>query len=254
MTSEVMVAVCSALRTDELGRASSRPPWCTRSRRRLLARTHRAPGLEHRKMNDAVVNFTTRESFTSGALKFRPMFVKIAERLVLRPECRLKATHLPNRAYGQDKVIACPSHDLTSGTIRTVLDMRPPPQFVTERRLQLAGQTIAGFSRIVQSVSCASSLRLAEEHPTFSPRPLPSLPATREDAACFDGLRWLASPDPPSLARPLPAPNAAAWRVRDFQGKVRLVSCRSSPVRIGKQAMPAQSRDRAGNTAISVHP
>jgi len=57
--------------------------------------------LKHREANHAVVNLATRKSGASDTLKFRPILVEIAERLVLRPERRLKTARLPNRTYRQ---------------------------------------------------------------------------------------------------------------------------------------------------------
>jgi hypothetical protein len=58
-------------------------------------------GLKHRELNHTAVNLATRKSGASDTLELCSMLLEIAERLALRPECRLKTAHLPNGAYRQ---------------------------------------------------------------------------------------------------------------------------------------------------------
>jgi hypothetical protein len=60
-------------------------------------------GLKHREMNHAVFDLATREASASDTLELGPVFMEIAEGLVLRPKRRLEMANLPNRANRERK-------------------------------------------------------------------------------------------------------------------------------------------------------
>jgi hypothetical protein len=53
-------------------------------------------GLKHLEMNNAIFDVATCEAGASDTLELCPMFVEIAEGLVLRPKRRLETANLPN--------------------------------------------------------------------------------------------------------------------------------------------------------------
>jgi hypothetical protein len=57
--------------------------------------------LKHCQLDHAIFNFATCEPRASDTLKRVPMFVEVAEGLVLRSKRRLETAHLPNRADRQ---------------------------------------------------------------------------------------------------------------------------------------------------------
>jgi hypothetical protein len=59
--------------------------------------------LKHREVNHTIFNLATRESRASDALERVPMFVEIAEGLILCSKRRLQTAHLPNRADRQNE-------------------------------------------------------------------------------------------------------------------------------------------------------
>src|SRR5690242_15896372 len=86
-------------------------------------------------------------------------------------------------------------------------------------------------SLIQHSLCCASSL-VAAELSAHSLPPTAWLPATREAAACSDGLRRPGGSHLPELARLPRGPHAAGWRARRYQGKARPSSCQSCLIQI----------------------
>jgi hypothetical protein len=64
--------------------------------------------LKHIELNHTIFNLAACESLTSDALERVPMFVEVAEGLVLRPKRRPQAAHLPNRADRQNEIYGLP--------------------------------------------------------------------------------------------------------------------------------------------------
>jgi hypothetical protein len=64
---------------------------------------YRNRALKHRQLDHAVFNFAAFESRARDTLKCVPMFVEIAEGLILCSECRLETAHLPNCADRQNE-------------------------------------------------------------------------------------------------------------------------------------------------------
>jgi hypothetical protein len=66
--------------------------------------------LKHRELNHTILNLAMCESRASGTLERVPMFVEIAQGLILGSKRRLEMAHLPNRApIAKTKVMACSS-------------------------------------------------------------------------------------------------------------------------------------------------
>jgi hypothetical protein len=59
--------------------------------------------LKHRELNHAIFNLATCKSRASDTFKRVPMFVEIAEGLILCSKRRLETAHLPNRADRQNE-------------------------------------------------------------------------------------------------------------------------------------------------------
>ena len=80
--------------------------------------------LKHREVNHAIFNLATREPRTSNALECVPMFVKIAESLILSSKRRLETAHLPNRADRQSE---------SNGLSLALLDLGHDPDILRHR-------------------------------------------------------------------------------------------------------------------------
>src|ERR1700748_236189 len=106
----------------------------------------------------------------------------------------------------------------------------------------LARASVNRGSVISRSVSSASSSQPAEGSADCSSRPLPWLAARLEDAPYCCEPGWLAAPDLPSPARLLRGLNVDARLERYFQGKLRLVSCCSSLIRMCNKRRPLNPR------------
>ena len=56
-------------------------------------------GLQHRQIDDAVLDLVSSKQFAGDVFELRPVLVQISKCLVLGRKCRLKAAGLPSSAY-----------------------------------------------------------------------------------------------------------------------------------------------------------
>jgi hypothetical protein len=161
--------------------------------------------------------------------------------MILRPKCRVKRHICRTVPIVAMKLIACPAPGLASA--RSTYARAPDRLFNrrSSKRPRLQGQTPIRRRFISRSVSYASSQQ-AEGSADFSSRPLPWLVARLEDAPYCCEPQSLVVPHPPSPARPLRGLNVVARLERCFQGKLRLVSCRSSLIRMCNKRRPLNPR------------
>lgn len=200
--------------------------------------------LEHREHDDPVFKFARSKPRSRDPLELRPIFVKIAEGLLVGLKRRCKSAYLSRRADREGEgnrsasVGLCSGHDQHSPARDSVLDnpstALTPAIAATSLSVSL-GPVTAGSVQVPR-------------------RRLPWPRATRAVAPCSFGPRSPAVRHPRSPARLLRRPAADDRRVPSLQATVLPISWRSSFTPFRNRRNPLNPGDRAGSIAVPVHP